>query len=210
VKATSRAVEALPVDGPFAETAIVDYRLSFADQGKQTTVFRFHLQQINGSLLFLFSVCKKASKIFLGIPGRHQEIPLNPKFSLIFPITLYLLFVFHCCGWVGSPKWLSVRLGGQSGNGATDFFRFWRIFRELEGDFPTCLARLPLPRRDFQSFKRVRISRKSLPKGEASPRTEVVGRSPSPPKARDPTLSYGNPGFKNFWGEFRAGPRKSR
>jgi hypothetical protein len=63
VKATSRAVEAHPGDGPFAETAIVDYRLSFADQEKQTTVFRFHLQQINGSLPFLFSVCKKQTEV---------------------------------------------------------------------------------------------------------------------------------------------------
>jgi hypothetical protein len=41
--------------GTFAETTIVSYRLSFADQGKQTSVFRFRLQQTNGSLLFLFS-----------------------------------------------------------------------------------------------------------------------------------------------------------
>jgi hypothetical protein len=38
--------------GKFAETAIVDYRLSFADQGKQTSVFRFRLLQTNGSLPF--------------------------------------------------------------------------------------------------------------------------------------------------------------
>jgi hypothetical protein len=31
--------------GAFAETAIVDYRLPFADQGNQTSVFRFSLQQ---------------------------------------------------------------------------------------------------------------------------------------------------------------------
>jgi hypothetical protein len=31
--------------GSFDETAIVDYRLSFADQGKQTSVFRFRLQR---------------------------------------------------------------------------------------------------------------------------------------------------------------------
>ncbi len=36
--------------GTFAEKAIVDYRLSFADQGKQTLVFR--LQQTNGSYPF--------------------------------------------------------------------------------------------------------------------------------------------------------------
>jgi hypothetical protein len=33
--------------GTFAETAIVDYHLSFADQGKQTFIFGFHLQQTN-------------------------------------------------------------------------------------------------------------------------------------------------------------------
>jgi hypothetical protein len=31
--------------GTFAETAIVDYRLSFANEGKQTSVFYFRLQQ---------------------------------------------------------------------------------------------------------------------------------------------------------------------
>jgi hypothetical protein len=31
--------------GTIVETAIVDYSLSFAAQGKQTSVFRFHLQQ---------------------------------------------------------------------------------------------------------------------------------------------------------------------
>jgi hypothetical protein len=40
--------------GTFAETAIVDFRLSFASQGKQTSVFRFHLQQTNRSLPFPF------------------------------------------------------------------------------------------------------------------------------------------------------------
>jgi hypothetical protein len=42
--------------GTFVETAIVDYHLSFADQGKQTSVFRFRWQQTNGSLPFPFSV----------------------------------------------------------------------------------------------------------------------------------------------------------
>jgi hypothetical protein len=30
--------------GTFAETAIIDYHFPFADQGKQTSVFSFHLQ----------------------------------------------------------------------------------------------------------------------------------------------------------------------
>jgi hypothetical protein len=34
--------------GTFAGTAIVDYRLSFANQGKQTSKYRFRLQQIEG------------------------------------------------------------------------------------------------------------------------------------------------------------------
>jgi hypothetical protein len=38
----------------FIETAILDYRSSFADQGMQTSVFRSSLQQTNGSLSFPF------------------------------------------------------------------------------------------------------------------------------------------------------------
>jgi hypothetical protein len=38
----------------FAETAIVDYRLSFVDLVKQTSDFRFRLRQTKGSLAFLF------------------------------------------------------------------------------------------------------------------------------------------------------------
>jgi hypothetical protein len=41
-----------PLMGTFAETAI-DYRLSFADQGKLTSVFCFCLQQSNGNCRFL-------------------------------------------------------------------------------------------------------------------------------------------------------------
>jgi hypothetical protein len=43
--------------GTSAETAIVDYHLFFANQGKQTSVLRFHLKQTNGSLPFPFAVC---------------------------------------------------------------------------------------------------------------------------------------------------------
>jgi hypothetical protein len=43
--------------GTLAQTAIIDYRSSFADQGKQTFVFHFCLQQTILSLPFLFSVC---------------------------------------------------------------------------------------------------------------------------------------------------------
>jgi hypothetical protein len=38
------------------ETAIVNYHLWFADQGKQISAFHFRFQQTNGSLSFQFSV----------------------------------------------------------------------------------------------------------------------------------------------------------
>jgi hypothetical protein len=34
----------------FSGTAIVDYRFSFANQGKKTSIFHLSLQQTNGSL----------------------------------------------------------------------------------------------------------------------------------------------------------------
>jgi hypothetical protein len=50
--------------GIFAETAIVDYHLSIADdQGKQTSAFCFHLQQTNRSLPFPLSICRKQTKV---------------------------------------------------------------------------------------------------------------------------------------------------
>jgi hypothetical protein len=45
--------------GTFAEIAIVDYHLSFADQEKHKYVFHFRLQQSNASLPFPFSVTAK-------------------------------------------------------------------------------------------------------------------------------------------------------
>ncbi len=47
--------------GTFAETAIVDYVLSFTNQEEQMSIFRFRLQQTNGSLPFPLCVCKKTN-----------------------------------------------------------------------------------------------------------------------------------------------------
>ncbi len=55
----------ISIDGRFAETAIVNYRLSFADLEEQTSVFRFRLKQTIGSLLFLFSICRKQTKVVI-------------------------------------------------------------------------------------------------------------------------------------------------
>jgi hypothetical protein len=49
--------------GTFAETAIVDYHLSFTNQGKQTPIFHFALQQTSRSLSFPFTVCNKQTEV---------------------------------------------------------------------------------------------------------------------------------------------------
>jgi hypothetical protein len=48
--------------GTFAETSIVDYRLSFADQGKQSSVFRFCLHQQTEVCRFRFPVAESKRK----------------------------------------------------------------------------------------------------------------------------------------------------
>jgi hypothetical protein len=53
-----------------AKTSIVNYRLLFANQGKQTSIFRFRLQQTNGSLQFPFCVCRKQTQV--GCPRNNQ------------------------------------------------------------------------------------------------------------------------------------------
>jgi hypothetical protein len=51
--------------GTFTETAIIGYRLPFADQGKhiKMSVFRFRLQQTIGSLPLPSSVCRKQMEV---------------------------------------------------------------------------------------------------------------------------------------------------
>jgi hypothetical protein len=50
--------------GTFADTANVDYLLSFADEGKQTSLFRFGVQQTIKSLPFPFSASSKQAKVY--------------------------------------------------------------------------------------------------------------------------------------------------
>ncbi len=42
---------------------MVDYRISFADQGNQASVFRFRFQQTSGSLPFPFSIYSKQTEV---------------------------------------------------------------------------------------------------------------------------------------------------
>jgi hypothetical protein len=49
----------------FAETAIVDYRLSFADQGKQTSVIHFRLHQTKTEVFrFRFPIAANKQKLY--------------------------------------------------------------------------------------------------------------------------------------------------
>jgi hypothetical protein len=57
--------------GTFISTFIFTYHLLFANQGKQTSIFRFHLQQKNGSLPFPSSASK-------------QNLPFSV--SAVFPV----------------------------------------------------------------------------------------------------------------------------
>jgi hypothetical protein len=50
--------------GTFAETALVDYRSSLTDHGKQASFSRFRLHQTNRSLPFPFSICAKQNLPF--------------------------------------------------------------------------------------------------------------------------------------------------
>jgi hypothetical protein len=49
--------------GTLAETAIIDYRLFFANQGKQTSDFRFRLQQTEESLPFQCFICSMQTEV---------------------------------------------------------------------------------------------------------------------------------------------------
>jgi hypothetical protein len=62
--------------GTFAETAIIDYRLTLVDQGKQTSFSCFHLQQTSGSLMFPFSVGANKWKLPFSVSGllKHGDM----------------------------------------------------------------------------------------------------------------------------------------
>jgi hypothetical protein len=49
--------------GTLDETAIIDYRLFFANQGKQTSDFCFRLQQTEGSLPLQFFIFSKQTEV---------------------------------------------------------------------------------------------------------------------------------------------------
>jgi hypothetical protein len=70
--------------GTFVETAIVDYRLSFPDQGKQTSIFQIYLQGTNGSLPFPF--------LFV---ANKEKFPFSV--SSVFCINIYIYICVCVC-----------------------------------------------------------------------------------------------------------------
>ncbi len=83
------------IDEDVAETAIVNYRLSYADHGKQTSIFRFCLKQTNrSSAVFVFclqqtnrSWCFSVSSAFRSSMYKHtmemnMKIDMNIKMNI--------------------------------------------------------------------------------------------------------------------------------
>jgi hypothetical protein len=87
--------------GTFAETAITDYHLLFADQGKQTFVFCFCLHQTNGSCSFplvLFSV-------FNMLPFQTENGKRKPRWFLL----THLPYAHHANGSLSLIRLLTKR-----------------------------------------------------------------------------------------------------
>jgi hypothetical protein len=89
--------------GTFAETGNVDYRLLFADQGEQISIFS--LQKTNGSLPFPFSVCNKQTEvavfhIYIFIL-KQQHIYIY----LYLYIYTYIYFYIHLYTAVSNELW---------------------------------------------------------------------------------------------------------
>ncbi len=81
--------------GTFAETANVDYRLLLANQGKQTSFFRFRSQKTNGSLPFPFS-CKQTEVAIFQMVVCRFRFPANKRkfpFSVSSVFRIYILYM---------------------------------------------------------------------------------------------------------------------
>ncbi len=93
--------------GTFAKTSIVDYHLSFADQGKQTSVFYFHSQKTNGVCRFWFSFSENKQKLpFSLICFPLAEVPKHGVIDMKMPWKLNPFTV--CSSWkrqVSVCKW---------------------------------------------------------------------------------------------------------
>jgi hypothetical protein len=70
--------------GMFAEIAIVDCRLSFANQGKQTSVFCFRLQQTNGYMYISNGKLKPRQFSLIRLPFDHHA---NRSLSFVCLLT---------------------------------------------------------------------------------------------------------------------------
>jgi hypothetical protein len=81
--------------GTFAETAKVDYRLSFADQGKLTSVFHFASAENKQKFAASVSICTNKRKLLFSV-------------SSVFCIYTYIL------KWQHIYRFIDIYSGGQS------------------------------------------------------------------------------------------------
>jgi hypothetical protein len=79
--------------GTFADTPNVDYRLLFADQGKNTSLFGF--QKTNGSLLFPFSACSKQMEN--ETTGNFHLFAANGKQKRQTSVCFLYIYKYICC-----------------------------------------------------------------------------------------------------------------
>ncbi len=76
-----------PKMGTFTETANVDYRLRFANAGKQNSVFYFHLQQTNrschllyiNSYIYMYIFTYTYTYIYMNLYYKHWEYNIHPS-----------------------------------------------------------------------------------------------------------------------------------
>jgi hypothetical protein len=82
-------VKGILLMGTFAETAIIDYRLSFADLGKQTSVFRFCLQQTKGSWPFHLPLGPSSIYLCIYIYITH----FTDIYNIYFPFSYTFVYI---------------------------------------------------------------------------------------------------------------------
>jgi hypothetical protein len=109
--------------GTFAETAIFNYHLLFAKQGKQTSVFCFCLYQTNGSLTFRCSIC-----------GKQMEV----LFSISSVFRIYSSYIYIYMQRTELCIYSSVSNGKQKTEGQATFLNLFTVCSSCKGKFVVC------------------------------------------------------------------------
>jgi hypothetical protein len=81
--------------GMFAETSIINYRLSFANQGKQISVFCFGLQQTDFCFPFWFAANKRKFAVFLRFVANKRKLPFSVYKDILKRQHMYIQYIFE-------------------------------------------------------------------------------------------------------------------